>query len=85
MSAIGPDDPARRRLVERVEPAVLPSAAHVLAVLVGLALLVLAPKLWRGTRAAVALAIAALGLLAVLDIVKGLAYVHDGGRCRARR
>lgn len=76
LSAIGPGDPARRRLVERFEPAVLPSAAHVLAVLVGLALLVLAPRLWRGTRAAVALAIAALGLLAVLDIVKGLAYAH---------
>ena len=76
LSAIGSGDPARRRLVERFEPAVLPSAAHVLAVLVGLALLVLAPRLWRGTRAAVALAIVALGLLAVLDIVKGLAYAH---------
>jgi len=72
IGAIAPNDHARRHLLERV--AVLPSAAHVLAVVVGLALLVLAPKLWRGTRAAVALAIAALGLLAIFDVVKGPAY-----------
>jgi lysyl-tRNA synthetase class 2 len=74
LSAIGPDDPARRRLIGRFEPAGLPSTAHVLAVLVGLALLVLAPQLWRGTRAAVPLAIVALCCTAVLGIAKGLDY-----------
>jgi lysyl-tRNA synthetase class 2 len=74
LSAAAPSDPVRGRLIARLEPAALPSAAHVLAVLVGLALLVLAPKLSRGHRTAVPLAIAALGSLAVLSIVKGLDY-----------
>jgi len=76
LSATVPDDLARGHVIARLEPDVdvLPSAAHVLAVLVGLALLVLAPRLARGTRAAVPLAIAALGWLAVLNIVMGLAF-----------
>ncbi len=74
LAAAGPDDPARRRLIGRLVPAALPSAALVLALLVGLALLVLVPKLARGHRTAVRLAIALLVLLAVLNIVKGLEY-----------
>lgn len=74
LSAITPDDPSRHRLVRHIAPPALPSAAHLLALLVGLALVVLTPKLWRGTRAAVSLAISALLVLAVLNIVKGLDY-----------
>ena len=74
ISAAGLDGAPRRRLIGRLEPSALPSAAHVLAIVVGLALLVLAPKLARGHRTAVPLAIGALGFLAVLSIVKGLEY-----------
>jgi lysyl-tRNA synthetase, class II len=74
LSAAAPDDPSRRRLVAHVAPAGLPSLAHVLALIVGAGLLVLAPKLRRGTRTAVTLAIAALLVLATLDLVKGLEY-----------
>ena len=42
-----------------------------LVVLIGLAMLSLTPRLWRGTRTAVSLAIVGLGLLAVLNIAKG--------------
>jgi lysyl-tRNA synthetase, class II len=74
LSAAAPDDPNRRQLVAHVAPAGLPSLAHVLALLVGGGLVALAPKLWRGTRTAASLAIAALLLLATLDLAKGLAY-----------
>jgi lysylphosphatidylglycerol synthetase-like protein (DUF2156 family) len=47
------------------------SVAHLLALVAGLALLALAPRLWRGTGMAVSLAIAWLAILAVLNIVKG--------------
>jgi lysyl-tRNA synthetase class 2 len=43
----------------------------VLSVLVGLALLAAAPRLWRGTRTAVSLAIVGLTALAALNAVKG--------------
>lgn len=58
-------------LIRHIAPPALPSAAHLLALLVGLALVVLTPKLWRGTRTAVSLAISAL---LILDLVKGLDY-----------
>jgi lysyl-tRNA synthetase, class II len=74
LSAATPDDPSRRRLIGRLAPPVLPSLAQLLAVIAGLGLLVLTPKLWRGTRTAVPLAIAGLGALAVLNMVKGLDY-----------
>src|SRR5579859_6167561 len=72
LSTAVPEDPSRRRVIARLEPAALPSVAHVLALLAGLTLVVLAPKLWRGTRTAVPVAISVLLLLAVLSIVKGL-------------
>ncbi len=74
LSAASPVDPSGQRLIGRLTPAGLPSEAHVLAVLVGMALLVLTPRLWRGTRTAVSLAIAGLIMLAVLNLVKGLEY-----------
>jgi lysyl-tRNA synthetase class 2 len=73
LSTLVPDDPSRRRLIARLEPTVLPSAAHLLALFVGVALLVLVPKLARGTRTAVPLAIAGLTTLAILNLAKGLA------------
>jgi lysyl-tRNA synthetase class 2 len=74
LSVASPVDPAGQRLIGRLTPSGLPSAAHVLAVLVGLALLVLTPGLWRGTRTAVSLASAGLIMLAILNLVKGLEY-----------
>jgi lysylphosphatidylglycerol synthetase-like protein (DUF2156 family) len=74
LSAASPIDPRRQRLVADLTSPGLPSLAHILALLLGLALLVLTPRLWRGTRTAVSLAIAGLLLLAMLNIVKGLAY-----------
>ena len=41
-----------------------------LSVVVGLALLVLTPGLWRGTRTAVSLAIAGLAALAAMSLLK---------------
>jgi lysyl-tRNA synthetase class 2 len=74
LSAGSPADPARRRLLGGLAPAGLGSVAHVLAMLVGFALLVLTPRLWGGMRRAASLAIAGLLLLAVLSILKGLEY-----------
>jgi lysyl-tRNA synthetase class 2 len=74
LSAASPADPARQRLLGGLAPPGLPSVAHVLAMLVGFALLVLTPRLWGGTRRAASLAIAGLLLLAVLSILKGLEY-----------
>lgn len=74
LSAVSPINPGRERLIGHLTAAGLPSVAHVLALLVGLALLVLAPGLWRGTRTAVSLAILGLLLLALLSLVKGLEY-----------
>ncbi|MGI8506588.1 MAG: bifunctional lysylphosphatidylglycerol flippase/synthetase MprF [Solirubrobacteraceae bacterium] len=74
LSAASPINPGRERLIGHLTSAGLPSVAHVLALLVGLALLVLVPGLWRGTRTAVSLAIVGLLLLALLSLVKGLEY-----------
>ena len=74
LSAATPSDAHRLRLIDRVAPPSLPSLAHLLALLVGLALLVLVPNIWRGTRRAASLAIAGLTVLAVLHVMKGLDY-----------
>lgn len=50
LSAATPDDPRRARVIARLAPPVLPSVAHLLALLAGLALVVLAPKLWQDSR-----------------------------------
>lgn len=73
-SAATPNLPARDRLLRHLAPAALPSAAHLLALVAGLALLLLAPRLWRGTKTAASLAIVWLALLALLNLVKGLDY-----------
>ena len=49
---------------------IAPSEARVLSVVVGLALLTVAPRLWRGTRTAASLAIGCLLALAVLSLIK---------------
>ena len=61
-------------LIVQLAPGGVPSTAHVLVFLAGLALLVLAPKVWRGARTAASLAIAGLVLLAALNLLKGLEY-----------
>jgi lysyl-tRNA synthetase class 2 len=71
LSGLARSDPGRQRLFGHLTPPDLPSAGHVLVVLVGLAMLSLTPRLWRGTRTAVSLAIVGLGLLAALNIAKG--------------
>ena len=70
VSGIASGPPHGQLLLGRPTPPGLPSQAHVLAVLLGLALLVLTPRLWRGTRTAVSLAIAGLLALAALNLVK---------------
>jgi len=70
VSGIAPGHPHRQLLLGRPTPSGLPSQAHVLAVLLGLALLVLTPRLWRGTRTAVSLAVAGLLALAALNLAK---------------
>ncbi len=77
-SAATPNLPGRERLLSHIAPAALPSAAHLLALVAGLALLVLGPRLWRGTRTAVSLAIAWLAVLALLNVVKVLDYEEAG-------
>jgi lysyl-tRNA synthetase, class II len=64
-------------LLGRLTPPNLPSQAHVLSIVIGLALLGVAPLLWRGTRTAVSLAIAGLALLVALSALKGH-YVDAG-------
>jgi lysyl-tRNA synthetase class 2 len=49
----------------------LPPSRHVLALVLGVALLALTPRLWRGTRTAVALTIAGLMALAALNAGHG--------------
>jgi lysyl-tRNA synthetase class 2 len=73
-SAATPNLAGRDRLLKHLAPAALPSAAHLLALVAGLALLLLAPRLWRGTKTAASLAVVWLALLALLNIVKGLDY-----------
>jgi lysyl-tRNA synthetase class 2 len=74
LSAATPNYARGQRVLAALAPPALPSLAHLLALLAGLALVMLVPKLWHGTRTAVSLAIAGLGLLAVLNLVKGLDY-----------
>jgi lysyl-tRNA synthetase class 2 len=74
LSAATPNLPGRDRILSHLAPPALPSAAHLLALMAGLALVVLALRLWRGTRTAVSLAIAWLAVLAALNILKGLDY-----------
>ncbi len=71
LSGIALPDARRRSVLAGLEPSGLPSEVHVLSVLVGLALLATAPRLWRGTRTAVSLAILGLTALAMLNVVKG--------------
>jgi lysyl-tRNA synthetase class 2 len=72
ISAADPAGHVRRRLAVRLDPVGLPSAEHVLVLTVGLALLVLAPKILRGTKTAVPLAIVALWAISVLHILRPL-------------
>jgi lysyl-tRNA synthetase class 2 len=71
LSAVAARDPRQPTLLGRLAPAELPSQTHVLSVLVGLALLATTPRLWRGTRTAVSLAMIGLAALAALNAVKG--------------
>jgi hypothetical protein len=52
---VGKVDPTRSPLLGRLRPATFPTAFRVVELLMGLALLVLAPKLLRGTRTSVPL------------------------------
>jgi len=72
LSAATPNRRSRDRVIAHIAPALLPPLAHLLALIIGVALIVLVPRLWRGTSTAVPLAIAGLVALAVLNIVKGL-------------
>jgi lysyl-tRNA synthetase class 2 len=72
--AADPADHARGRLLTRVEPAGPPSLGHVLVLLAGLSLLALAPKVLRGMRAALPLAIVALAALSVLHVMRPLGF-----------
>jgi lysyl-tRNA synthetase, class II len=67
-------DPVHRRLVARLAPAALPTPAHLLVLLVGILLVAVAPRLWRGTRAAVRLAVGLLCVVAVLNLVRGFEF-----------
>lgn len=61
LAAVDPRHSSRRLVTSH-----LPAGAHVLALVLGVTLLALTPRLWRGTRTAVALTIAGLlGLSAV--------------------
>jgi lysyl-tRNA synthetase, class II len=71
LSAVAARDPHHPTLLGRLAPSELPSQAHVLSVLVGLALLATTPGLWRGTRTAVSLASGGLAALATLNLLKG--------------
>ncbi len=61
----------RPRLAGSAAAGGLPSVTHVLSVLIGLALLALSPRLWRGTRTAVTLSVAGIGALALLHLIRG--------------
>ncbi len=74
LSAATPNTPGHERLIHRLAPSGLPSTAHLLALIAGLWLLVLVPKLWRGTKTAVPLAISGLLALSLLNVVKGLDF-----------
>ena len=71
LSGIARDVRSRQPLFGHLTAPGFPSQTHVLSVIIGLALLALTPRLWRGTRTAVPLAIAGLATLAALSMVKG--------------
>ncbi len=73
LSTLAAADPTPGRLISRLDPTAPPSGAHVLVLVAGLALLVLAPNILRGRRLAVPLAIGALGLISLLDGVAPVA------------
>jgi lysyl-tRNA synthetase class 2 len=75
LSGIARDDRSRQPLLGYLGPE-LPSETHLLSVVVGLALLVVTPRLWRGTRTAVSLAIVGLATLAALSVLKG--HIEEG-------
>lgn len=58
-------------LLGRMTPPNLLSEAHLLSIVIGLALLAVTPGLWRGTRTAVSLAIVGLAVLGTLSTLKG--------------
>ena len=66
LAAFDPRHPVRRFSMPHP-----PAAAHVVALVLGVALLALTPRLWRGTRTAVALTIAGLLALSVLSAAHG--------------
>ena len=74
IEAVDPADHARRRLLAQLAPAGPPALGHVLGLLAGLSLVVLAPKVLRGTRAALPLAIVALAALSALHIMRALGF-----------
>ena len=71
LSGFAPDGPGLQPLLGRMTPPDLFSETHLLSVVVGFGLLALTPRLWRGTRTAVSLAIIGLGALAALNAFKG--------------
>ncbi len=74
IAATDPADDDHRRLLTHLAPARPPSLGHVLALLAGLSLVVLAPKVLRGTRAALPVAIVALAALAALYITRPIGF-----------
>jgi lysyl-tRNA synthetase class 2 len=70
ISGLAAADPSRQPLLGRLTPPNLPSETHLLSVVIGLALLALTPRLWRGTRTAVSLTIGGLVALAALNAAK---------------
>lgn len=71
LSGIANDDPHRQSLLGGLAPPDLPSELQVLSVIVGVALLALTPRLWRGTRTAVPITVGGLGALTAMSAVKG--------------
>lgn len=71
VSGLAGDRGRHHPLLGHLTPPGLPSEAHLLSVVAGLALLVVAPRLWRGTRAAASVAIVGLATLAAVSVLKG--------------
>ncbi len=70
ISGIARDGASRPPLIGHLGPN-FPSETHLLSVIIGLALLAVTPRLWRGTRTAVSLAVLGLATLATLSALKG--------------
>jgi lysyl-tRNA synthetase, class II len=62
-------DPAPWRIVAHLQPGAFPTTFHALDLVMGIALLVLAPKLLRGIRTAVTLTVGVLASLSLLHLV----------------